>query len=236
MTYYDRADSRSQVMLGGRVTPGIKALMIANGAVFVVQMLALRVGGAAIEPIFGLQPELVIQKFWVWQLVTYMFLHSTGWIFHVVLNMAMLWMFGAEVERAWGTPAFLRYYFVCGIGAALTTCAMFPHSLTIGASGAVFGVMLAYALMFPNRQILFWYIFPMRAVSFMLICAAIELTELLWMQDGIAHIAHLGGMLFGYLYLKRAWRIGPFLSELHWKLRRRRFRVVDRPDRRYPYH
>ena len=236
MTYYDRADSRSQVMLGGPVTPGIKALMIANAAVFVVQMLALRVGGAAIEPIFGLQPDLVIHKFWVWQLVTYMFLHSTGWIFHVVLNMAMLWMFGAEVERAWGTRAFLRYYFVCGIGAALTTCALFPHSLTIGASGAVFGVMLAYALMFPNRQILFWFIFPMRAVSFMLICAALELTELLWMQDGVAHIAHLGGMLFGYLYLKRAWRIRPFLSELNWRLRRRRFRVVDRPDRRYPYH
>lgn len=236
MTYYDRADSRSQVMLGGRVTPGIKALMIANGAMFVVQMLALRVGGAAIEPIFGLQPELVIQKFWVWQLVTYMFLHSTGWIFHVVLNMAMLWMFGAEVERAWGTRAFLRYYFVCGIGAALTTCALFPHSMTIGASGAVFGVMLAYALMFPNRQILFWFIFPMRAVSFVLLCAVIELAQLMGMQDGIAHIAHLGGMLFGYLYLKRAWRIRPFLSELHWRLRRRRFRVVDRPDRRYPYH
>jgi membrane associated rhomboid family serine protease len=236
MTYYDRADSRSQVMLGGPVTPGIKALMIANGAVFVVQMLALRVGGAAIEPIFGLQPELVIHKFWVWQLVTYMFLHSTGWIFHVVLNMAMLWMFGTEVERAWGTRAFIRYYFVCGIGAALTTCALFPHSLTIGASGAVFGVMLAYALMFPNRQILFWFIFPMRAVSFVLICAALELAQLLEMQDGVAHIAHLGGLLFGYLYLKRAWRIRPFLSELSWRLRRRRFRVVDRPDRRYPYH
>jgi membrane associated rhomboid family serine protease len=236
MTYYDRADSRSQVMLGGPVTPGIKALMIANGAVFVVQMLALRVGGAAIEPIFGLQPELVIHKFWIWQLVTYMFLHSTGWIFHVVLNMAMLWMFGTEVERAWGTRAFIRYYFVCGIGAALTTCALFPHSLTIGASGAVFGVMLAYALMFPNRQILFWFIFPMRAVSFVLICAALELAQLLEMQDGVAHIAHLGGLLFGYLYLKRAWRIRPFLSELSWRLRRRRFRVVDRPDRRYPYH
>jgi membrane associated rhomboid family serine protease len=165
-----------------------------------------------------------------------MFLHSTGWIFHVVLNMAMLWMFGTEVERAWGTRAFIRYYFVCGIGAALTTCALFPHSLTIGASGAVFGVMLAYALMFPNRQILFWFIFPMRAVSFVLICAALELAQLLEMQDGVAHIAHLGGLLFGYLYLKRAWRIRPFLSELSWRLRRRRFRVVDRPDRRYPYH
>ncbi|HYV84499.1 MAG TPA: rhomboid family intramembrane serine protease [Patescibacteria group bacterium] len=225
------------------MTPGIRALMIANGAVFLVQMLTLRVGGTAIEPLFGLQPEQVIHKpFFVWQLVTYMFLHSTGWIFHVVLNMLMLWMFGAEVERAWGTRPFLRYYFVCGIGAALTTCVLFPHSLTIGASGAVFGVMLAYALMFPNRQILFWFIFPMRAVSFVLLCAVIEMAQLLEMQDGIAHIAHLGGMLFGYLYLKRAWRIRPFLSELHWRLRRRRFRVVDRPDqtprpdRHYPYH
>jgi membrane associated rhomboid family serine protease len=236
MTYFENRSYGQQVALGGRITPGIKALLIANVSVFVVQMLALRVGGAAIEPIFGLQPELVFGRLWVWQLVTYMFLHSTGWKFHLVLNMLMLWMFGTEVERAWGTRAFLRYYFVCGIGAALTTCAMFPNSLTIGASGGVFGVMLAYAMTFPNRQILFWFIFPMRAVSFVLLCAAIEFAQLLEMQDGVAHIAHLGGMLFGYLYIKRAWRIGPFLSELRWKFRRRRFKVLDQDDRRYPFH
>ena len=228
---------RSDALLGGRITRGVRDLIIANVAVFGLQVLARLGSGGGIEPIFGLQPEMVIHQYRLWQLVTYMFLHSPTWLGHLLLNMLMLWMFGTEVERAWGTAAFLRYYFVCGIGAGLTSCLMFRSYTTIGASGAIFGVMLAYALLFPNRQILFWFIFPMRAVSFVLLCGGIELFSLLSLQDGVAHIAHLGGLLFGYLYLKRAWRVREFFRELHWKLRRRRFRVVDRDDHRpYPFH
>ena len=95
--------------------------------------------------------------------------------------------------------------------------------------------MLAYGLTFPNRQILFWFIFPMRAISFVLLCIGVELFSLVGLKDGVAHWAHLGGMLFGYLYLKRAWRIRGFLQELRWKLRRRRFRVM-RDDEHYPFH
>ena len=91
-------------------------------------------------------------------------------------------------------------------------------------------------LIFPNRQILLWFIFPMRAISFILLCVGIELFSLMGLQDGVAHFAHLGGMLFGYLYLKRFWRLREFLNELRWKLRRRRFRVTDRDDRQYPHH
>jgi rhomboid family protein len=233
---YDRDVRMVDVGLAGRITPGIKWIIIANVAVFALQMIARLSGGGGIEPIFGLTPAVTFGDRWLWQLVTYMFLHSTGWLSHILLNMLMLWMFGTEVERAWGTKAFVKYYFVCGIGAALVTSLTFWDSTTIGASGAVFGIMLAYAMMFPNRQILFWFIFPMRAVSFVLLCAGIELCSLLSLQDGVAHIAHLGGMLFGYLYLKRAWRLRGFFSDLRWKLRRRRFRVVDREDRRYPFH
>jgi membrane associated rhomboid family serine protease len=129
----------------------------------------------------------------------------------------------------------VKYYFVCGIGAGLVTCLVYPESTTIGASGAVFGVMLAYGYLFPNRQILFWFIFPMRAISFVLLCTGIEMFSLLSLSDGIAHFAHLGGMLFGFLYLKRAWRVRAFLAEIRWRLRRRRFRVM-RDDERYPYH
>lgn len=235
MTSY-RAENRIDFGLGGHITPGVRALIIANAAVFALQVLARLVGQGGIEPIFGLTPSMVFGSLRVWQLVTYMFLHATGWLSHIILNMLMLWMFGTEVERAWGTRAFLRYYFICGIGAGLTTCLMFYDSMTIGASGAVFGVMLAYAMMFPNRQILFWFIFPMRAISFVLLCVGIEMFSLLSLQDGVAHIAHLGGMLFGYLYLRRAWRLREFLAELRWRLRRRRFRVLDRDDRRYPFH
>ncbi|HKQ98185.1 MAG TPA: rhomboid family intramembrane serine protease [Candidatus Polarisedimenticolia bacterium] len=232
----DRYDHRSTLGLAGNVTPGIKGLVIANGVVFALQMAARLMGKGGLEPIFGLHPSVAFLDLWLWQLVTYMFLHSTSTILHIVFNMLFLWLFGTEVERAWGTRAFLRYYFVCGIGGALTTSLLFWNSTTIGASGAVFGVMLAYGMLFPNRQILFWFLFPMRAISFVLLSIGIELYSLLSLEDGVAHIAHLGGMLFGYLYLKRAWQIGPFLADLRWKLRRRRFKVVDRPDRRYPFH
>jgi membrane associated rhomboid family serine protease len=221
--------------LAGRITPGIKGLFIANFSVYVLQILTQRVGDLPIEPIFGLRPDMVYRG-WLFQLVTYMFLHYTGWLFHIVLNMLMLWMFGTEVERAWGTREFVKYYFLCGIGAGIVSCLIFPSTMTIGASGAVFGVMLAYAFMFPRRQIYFWFLFPMEARSFVLLCAGIELFELLNLPDGVAHTAHLGGMLFGYLYLKRAWRLREFLTELRWKLRRRRFKVMHQDDDHYPYH
>jgi membrane associated rhomboid family serine protease len=245
VSYYPPQQSH-QVGLGGRITPGVKGLLIANVGVFIFQVLAMRLADSPIEPIFWLRPEDAVGKLlrphdpdggvMLWQLVTYMFLHSTYWLGHLLLNMLMLWMFGTEVERAWGTRRFIRYYFICGIGAAITTCLTFWDSKTIGASGAVFGVMLAYAMMFPNRVIYLWYLFPMQARSFILICTGIELFSLFGLQDGVAHIAHLGGMLFGYLYLKRAWRIGPFVGELRWRLRRRRFKVLPRDDDRYPFH
>ena len=236
MSYY-RTQYSPQVGLGGRITPGVKALIIANVSVFVLQILVGQFGGRTdMEQIFGLTPGRVIHDRYLWKLVTYMFLHSTGWLSHLLLNMLMLWMFGTEVERVWGTREFVKYYFLCGIGAAVTTCLIFPEGTTIGASGAIFGVMLAYGLMFPNRQILFWFIFPMRAISFVVLCTGIELFSLLSLQDGVAHFAHLGGMLFGFLYLKRVWRLKQFWSGIRWRLRRRRFRVMRPEDENYPYH
>ena len=238
MAYY-RTPYSPQVGLGGRITPGVKALLIANVSVFALQVLAQQVGGFGLETLFGLAPAAVIQEYFVWQLVTYMFLHSTGWLSHLLLNMLMLWMFGTEVEKGWGTRLFVKYYFICGIGAGITTCLFnypfYPGVTTIGASGAIFGVMLAYGLMFPNRQILFWFIFPMRAINFVLLCAGIEMFSLLGLQDGVAHLAHLGGMLFGYLYLKRVWRLKELWNGIVWRLRRRRFRVM-RDDENYPFH
>jgi len=228
--------------LGGAITPAVKGLIIANCSVYLLQIITQRFGGGGIESLFALTPALMREKIWLWQLVTYMFLHSPGWPFHLILNMLMLWMFGTEVERMWGSNRFLKYYFICGIGAGITTYFTFYKSTTYGASGAVFGVMLAYATLFPERMIYFWFIFPMRAMSFVLLCAAIELLQLLNLPDGVAHTAHLGGMLFGWLYMKRAWKVPNFLSELRWRWRRRRLRVIERDDRNdrdrrnYPYH
>jgi membrane associated rhomboid family serine protease len=189
----------------GPLTPAIKAIMIANALLFVVTFFV-----RDLLVMFGLQPEAVIEHYAVWQLVTYMFLH--GGISHILFNMLTLWMMGTELERRWGTPFFTKFYFVCGIGAGLTQILMgvlpfdfanhFYLLSTIGASGAIFGVLLAYALYFPTRPILMFFLFPVPAKYFVMILGAIQL---LLASDGgsnVAYTAHLGGIATGYLYLK----------------------------------
>ena len=227
--------------IGGAMTPAVKALIIANTAVFVFESL-LRIAGfnsvdEVLRVLFALQPNLVYGRGYLWQLATYLFLH--GDLGHILINMFMLWMFGVEMERMWGARQFLKYYFLTGVGAGIVTCFFSQQSRTIGASGAIFGIMLAYGMAFPDRQILFWFIFPMKARHFVLLLAAIELwVSSQFVSDGIGHFAHLGGMLFGYLYLKRAWRLRAWISELRWRARRRRFRVFEHREEkdRYPFH
>ena len=238
---YERASY--SMGIGGAMTPAIKALIIANTAVFVFESL-LRLSGfnaadEVLRTFFALQPDMVYGRGFVWQLVTYLFLH--GDLGHILVNMFMLWMFGVEMERMWGPRRLLNYYFLCGVGAGIVTCFFSQGSRTIGASGAIFGVMLAYGMTFPERQILFWFIFPMKAKHFVLLLAGIELwVSSQYVSDGIGHFAHLGGMLFGYLYLKRAWKVRDWLSGIRWRARRRRFRVFDdrqeKEKDRYPYH
>ncbi len=227
--------------IGGAMTPAVKALIIANAAVFAFQSFIRIAGFGAVDEIlrtlFALQPILVYGRGFLWQLATYLFLH--GDLSHILINMFMLWMFGVEMEKMWGARKFLKYYFLTGVGAGIVTCFFSPQSRTIGASGAIFGIMLAYGMAFPNRQILFWFLFPMKARHFVLLLAAIELwVSSQFVSDGIGHFAHLGGMLFGYLYLKRAWRLRDWISELRWRSRRRRFRAFEKQEEkdRYPYH
>lgn len=224
--------------IGGAITPAVKYLIIVNAACFLVKTVLESLGlDAVFLQTFGLVPHLVTTKLYLWQLVTYLFIH--GDVGHILVNMFMLWMFGAEMERFWGLRKFLKYYFLTGIGAGIVTCFFSPQSLTIGASGAIFGVMLAYGMTFPNRDILFMLIFPMKAKHFVLLMGGIELmTSASWVSDGIGHFAHLGGMLFGYVYLKRAWRLRDWMSEVRWKARRRRFEVLDGDQERkkYPFH
>jgi rhomboid family protein len=238
-----------RVSFGGALTPAIKALLIANVAVFVLELFVNRIGGEEAWDImlrlFALNPLLLFRSFFVWQLVTYMFLHSPGNPFHILFNMLILWMFGCDIERVWGAKRFLRYYFICGIGGGLLNCAFaFMQSQTLGASGAIFGVIVAYGMLFPTRTILFWGIFPMTARQFALLLGAIELVSLGALSaDGVARFAHLGGALTGYIMLKGIWNPSRLLSELRWRIRRRRFRTIGRDDdqrrdrdRSYPFH
>jgi membrane associated rhomboid family serine protease len=158
-------------------------------------------------PIFGLVPKLVWSRLMIWQPFTYMFLHGGFW--HVALNMFVLWMFGSELEREWGSSAFLRYYFITGVGAGLVTM-IFSLSSTvpvIGASGAIYGVLLAYGLAYPNRSVYLYFIFPVKVKYFVGFLAIIAF--LASFQQGsstISHLTHLSGMVIGGIYLKSGWR------------------------------
>ena len=182
---------------------------------------------------FGLQPAAVVGALRVWQLATYMFLHSG--VFHILFNMLALWMFGAELERRWGTRYFLKFYFVTGIGAGILTVliSMLPfgfasqlyRSNIIGASGAVYGLLLAYALNFPDRPIYMYMVFPIPAKYFVLIMGLLAFYSSVAEQSGIANATHLGGLLVAYLFL-RGGRVHP-LAELKyrytkWKIMRMR--------------
>jgi len=191
----------------GPLTPAIKILIIANVVAFVVDYLAPSLGLART---FGLSPRDVLTRLQLWQPLTYMFLHAG--FSHILFNMLGLWLFGTELERMWGTKFFAKYYFVCGAGAAATTMllSLLPgsigtqlfNSLTIGASGAVYGILLAYALYFPNRPIYVYMIFPIPAKYFVMIMGGISLVSSIGGDGGIARTTHLGGLIVGYLYLK----------------------------------
>jgi membrane associated rhomboid family serine protease len=196
LSYY----STRSVLFGSPTASVTTRLIIINVVVFVLQMLFLN----RFIDYLGLVPASAVGKLWLWQFVTYMFLH--GGFFHLFFNMLILWMFGGEIENYWGSSEFLKYYFITGIGAGITNCVfMFPSRVpTIGASGAIFGLLLAYGMAYPDRYIYLYFLIPIKAKYLVLVLGAIELLAIAAPRgDGIARFAHLGGLLFGYAYLKR---------------------------------
>ena len=216
------------------MTPAIKALMVANVAAFLVTSIA-----PSVTLLLGLRPADVVEGLRLWQPVTYMFLH--GGIFHILFNMLALWMFGVELERMWGSRYFTKFYFVAGGGAALTTLLLsftplavadqLYYSLTIGASGAVYGVLLAYALYFPHRPIYLYFVFPIPAKYFVLIIGAISLfSSMGGPGGGIAHTTHLGGLVAAWLYLKGGRRMNLMAEMKYQYLKWRSARLRRRFD------
>lgn len=186
--------------------PAIKTIILINVAVFFLQFSPF----GNILMFFGpLWPVASSGEynFQIWQPVSYMFMH--GGLAHILFNMFALWLFGTEIENYWGTKEFIAYYFICGIGAALInlmTTVGSPYP-TVGASGAVFGILLAFGMMFPNRYIFLYFLFPIKAKYFVAGYAVIELmmginNAGMGSGSNIAHFAHLGGMLFGFAYIK----------------------------------
>jgi membrane associated rhomboid family serine protease len=184
---------------------GVKGLLVANVAVFLAQWFY----GPQMVSLLGLTPYRVVHNLWLWQPVTYLFLHSGS--FHILLNMYMLWSCGREIEYRWGTPRFLFFYFLCGLGAAALNVAFSPHAMqpAIGASGAIYGILVAIAFMFPNAVFRLYFLVPLRAWQAVILFAVIEfMISLSGINSGMATFAHLGGMLTGFLYMKSGtWRL-----------------------------
>jgi len=193
MSYY-----RYRFSFGYGLTPIIKKLMIVMGAVFLLQMVVSH----RITFYLGLVPILVWKKYFLWQLATYIFLH--GGITHLLFNLLALWMFGGELESYWGSRRFLRYFFFCGIGAGICTVIFTPYQFIpiVGASGAIYGILLAFGWLFPNRPIYIYFLFPIPAKYMVVIFGFIELfSSMEGTGGGVAHLTHLGGLLFGLLYM-----------------------------------
>ncbi|MBN1898401.1 MAG: rhomboid family intramembrane serine protease [Spirochaetes bacterium] len=202
---------RYQISFGYRLTPAVKWLIIINAAVYFLQMI-LRFNPlleARFIYLFGLVPNLVNKYLMLWQFGTYLFLH--GSFLHIFVNMFALWMFGSQIESAWGSKGFLKYYFITGLGAGLASYLLSFHSPipTIGASGSIYGILIAFAFLYPDRKILLFFILPVRAITVVLLYGVLEFFGSLQPGSMVSHVAHLGGMVIGMLYLLLIKRI-PF--------------------------
>jgi len=236
----------------GFITPGVKLLVLVCAGVFLVQTLVGLLAGplAAYHYItqqFGLIPSAVTHGLRLWQPFTYIFLH--GGLLHLLLNMLFLWMFGRDLEAIWGKRRFLNFFFLCGVGAGLInvlvkTIPVFfgrqPSDVpTIGASGAIFGVLIANAILFPDRRI---WIFPLPVTipmrPYVAAMGAIEFFGTLGSGgDNVSHICHLGGMLVGYIYLRRSsflYRTRNRYTDWQHQRARRRFEAYVRRHRDKP--
>jgi len=182
-------------------TDAIKVLISVNFTVFILQSISS--SEIIFFSNFGLVPKLVWSQLKIWQPFTYMFFHGDIW--HVLINMFVLWMFGSELERVWGKKNFLRFYFITGVGSGLGTM-LFGLQSTIpivGASGAIYGVLLAYGVMFPNRTVYLYGIIPIKSIWFVIGIGVVAFFSSFNNVTNISHLTHLFGMIIGYLYLKR---------------------------------
>jgi membrane associated rhomboid family serine protease len=172
-------------------------VVVANVAVYLLQM----VFGMGFTRLFAIEPQAMVSKFYFWQPFTYMFLH--GSFMHLFFNMFMVWMLGSALESAWGARRFLQYYLGCGLGAALFISIFSFNAITVGASGAIFGLYLAYAMLFPNNYVFLYFVFPVKAKYLVTFLALFQLAAGVSGPSGISYVGHLGGMATGLFFFRR---------------------------------
>lgn len=201
-----------------KIGPGVKFLLISLVVVFVLQNALSKFGGVQVESLFGFSPNDFLSGS-LWQIVTYPFLH--GGLFHALFNAIFIYMLGSEFERRWGTQKFLKFYFICAIGGAILQLLvsfvgiyLFPdianylaRTPIIGASGAIYGLFVAFGLVFGETYVLLFFVLPIKAKHFVAIITFIALFSAVFYLDAgsggdVAHLVHLGGLVTGFLYLR----------------------------------
>lgn len=209
----------SSYQFGGyHLTPWVKRLIIANGVIFLATWAM-----PALIDYMAFQPSAVVYQ--PWTIITYMFAH--GGFSHVFFNLLALFFFGPPIEERWGSREFIKYYFICGMGGAALSFVFAFNSPVVGASAAVYGVMLAFAMIWPDVPIYIFGIFPVKAKWLVLALAVFSLMSAFGSSaDGVAHFAHLGGFAAGFLYIKLDGATGNPVQKLRKLVTRRRFKVV----------
>ena len=210
-------------------TDTIKILIIINVGLFLLRFVAK--SQIDLAGIFGLSPNTVWPM--IWQPITYMFIH--GDLFHVLINMFVLWMFGSEMESIWGRTQFLRYYFLTGVGSGLVWLlfnAGQSYSVLIGASGAIYGILIAYGMMFPNRTVYLYFMIPIKVKWFVVFLGAVAFLSSFNNNTNISHLTHLSGMVIGFVYLRYYWHWKDFRFSVHKQIEEFRSSISSKRDQK----
>jgi membrane associated rhomboid family serine protease len=221
------------------MTRVVKWVLILNASIWLVMVIMVNwLDVTAPFEQLALTPDRVVGGLALWQPLTYMWVHSPVDLWHVLLNGLFLWMFGGVLEQAWGSRAFLRFYLICGIGAGLVVLLsglLFdPETKVVGASGAIYGLVVAWAITYPNRRIYLFGLIPIRGLYFALIPIVFALADFLMRGSGVSHAAHLGGMAIGALLVTGYWRPRKLAARLRYWWLRRKIRIVEDKNRRPP--
>jgi membrane associated rhomboid family serine protease len=198
---------------GSLLNSVIGRIVIANAVMFILTWMPI---GRPVMAYLALTPKLVLTRGYAWQMVTYMFLHADFW--HITLNMFVIWMFGRTLEQIWGSTRFLKFYLACGLGGAVFSFLFAYNTAVIGASAAAYGILLAYAIMFPNQRLLLWFVIPVKARTLAIGLAVLSVVLGIRGGGNIAHFAHLGGMAAALIMMRGEYQFRRFRNFISSRL------------------
>ena len=208
-------------------TRAVKAILIINGAVWLSTVVLARWFGVTAPFVhLALTPARVLPGLELWQPFTYMWLHAPDELSHILFNSLFLWMFGGTLEQSWGSRGFVKFYLLCGVGAGLVVLAagsaFYPEAPTVGASGAIYGLVAAWVITDPNRNVWLFGLFPIKGKWFALFPIGYAVLDFIVGGTATSHAAHLGGLAVGALLATGLWRPSRIASRVRlWRMRRR---------------